>query len=291
MTTTTPTQPNPANPQGTLPKHQLIGGATNTVTINQVTGAVTTGALASATYNGLPVVGFAAQTFNNGTLSSTDKAAITAEVAQLSAEISRIATQTKFNGNTILAGGTMTFQIGADYGQTLTVSLANLMGGGATYAVDGAVFNFASQASAGYLLASLDTGEQHEGTHRFTISARQQLRALASALGIREIDRTADGGDHAELADRTTERQRAEHRPAVGVERDRHALDLAAPGEGLEVARGIGGDVAHGGHPPAAGRPACRRRPFAAPFEAHGRAAAVVGGRERSRSYLHDTTR
>src|SRR5438093_1708146 len=36
--------------------------------------------------------------YNNGTLSTSDKTAITAEVAQLCAEISRIATQTKFNG-------------------------------------------------------------------------------------------------------------------------------------------------------------------------------------------------
>ncbi|TMH01089.1 MAG: hypothetical protein E6H67_17915 [Betaproteobacteria bacterium] len=49
------------------PVHQLIGGAT----IRQNTG---TGALTqqvAATYNGLPVVGFAAQSFNNGTLVGT----------------------------------------------------------------------------------------------------------------------------------------------------------------------------------------------------------------------------
>jgi flagellin len=95
--------------------------------------------------------------FNNGTLSASDKAAITAEVTQLSSEISRISTQTKFNGNTLLAGGTMTFQIGADDGQTLTVALANLFGSGSTYAVDPAYFNFSSQVTAGVLLASLDT--------------------------------------------------------------------------------------------------------------------------------------
>ena len=50
-------------------KHQLIGGTTNTVAISRTTGAVATGTQASATYAGLPVVGFAAQTFNNGTLS------------------------------------------------------------------------------------------------------------------------------------------------------------------------------------------------------------------------------
>src|SRR6267142_4069243 len=43
--------------------------------------------------------------FNNGTLSTADKAAITAEVTQLSAEIARIGSDTKFNGITLLSGG------------------------------------------------------------------------------------------------------------------------------------------------------------------------------------------
>src|SRR5262249_11428470 len=49
-------------------RHQLVGGATNTVAITTTTGAVQTGTLPRPTYAGLPVVGFAAQTFNNGTL-------------------------------------------------------------------------------------------------------------------------------------------------------------------------------------------------------------------------------
>src|SRR3954465_11381755 len=40
--------------------------------------------------------------FSNGTLSTSDKAAITAEVAQLCNEIARIGSQTKFNGNDLL---------------------------------------------------------------------------------------------------------------------------------------------------------------------------------------------
>jgi hypothetical protein len=50
----------------TAPVHQLIGG--NTLRISTATGATTT--QANATYNGLPVVGFAAQYFNNGTLAA-----------------------------------------------------------------------------------------------------------------------------------------------------------------------------------------------------------------------------
>ena len=58
--------------------------------------------------------------FNNGTLSASDKASITAEVAQLCAEISQIAAQTKFNGIALLSGGaTITFQVGAEDGEIL----------------------------------------------------------------------------------------------------------------------------------------------------------------------------
>src|SRR5918998_1594818 len=57
--------------------------------------------------------------FSNGTLSASDKAAITAEVSQLSAEITRIGSQTKFNGISLLTGGaTITFQVGVADGNT-----------------------------------------------------------------------------------------------------------------------------------------------------------------------------
>jgi hypothetical protein len=48
----------------TLPVHQLIGGQT----VRQDTTSFTLTSQATATYNGLPVIGFAAQSFNNGTL-------------------------------------------------------------------------------------------------------------------------------------------------------------------------------------------------------------------------------
>src|ERR687884_629278 len=65
--------------------------------------------------------------YNNGTLSTSDKAAITAEVAQLSAEVGKIASDTTFNGIQLLSGGgSITFQVGADQGQTLSVSAVSL---------------------------------------------------------------------------------------------------------------------------------------------------------------------
>jgi len=86
--------------------------------------------------------------YNNGTLSTSDKAAITAEVAQLCAEIERIGTQTKFNQISLLTGVTsLTFQIGAEDGQTLSVSGTQLFGdtaNGITGSVDISVFDFSN---------------------------------------------------------------------------------------------------------------------------------------------------
>jgi flagellin len=67
--------------------------------------------------------------YNNGTLSSSDKAAITAEVTQLSAEVSRIISTTQFNGIDLLSGSVpVTFQVGANAGETITLTGPNLGG-------------------------------------------------------------------------------------------------------------------------------------------------------------------
>jgi flagellin len=81
--------------------------------------------------------------YNNGTLSTSDKAAVTAEVAQLCAEIERIGSQTTFNQIALLTGAsTLTFQIGAEDGQTLAVTTVQLFGSGGAGAVDISVFDF-----------------------------------------------------------------------------------------------------------------------------------------------------
>jgi flagellin len=67
--------------------------------------------------------------YNNGTLSAGDRGAITAEITQLSAEVARIVSTTQFNGINVLQGSTpITFQVGANQGETITLSGANLGG-------------------------------------------------------------------------------------------------------------------------------------------------------------------
>lgn len=61
--------------------------------------------------------------FENGVNSSESKAAITGEVKALVSEVERVAETTKFNGVSLLAGGSsITFQVGADEKETLAVS-------------------------------------------------------------------------------------------------------------------------------------------------------------------------
>jgi len=60
----------------------------------------------------------------NATNSSSDRAALQAEVSALVAEIQRVGTQTEFNGIKLLDGSfsAQTFQVGANAGQTITLS-------------------------------------------------------------------------------------------------------------------------------------------------------------------------
>src|SRR3954468_6030083 len=70
--------------------------------------------------------------FENGTLSSDDRDAITSEVKQLATEIGDISSQTKFNGISLLAGGAgISFQVGAASGEVITTTPFNLSGTGA----------------------------------------------------------------------------------------------------------------------------------------------------------------
>ena len=63
----------------------------------------------------------------NATNNSNDRAALNTEVAQLISEVDRIATQTSFNGNKILAttgGFDASFQVGAGVAQTINVTVS-----------------------------------------------------------------------------------------------------------------------------------------------------------------------
>jgi flagellin len=109
--------------------------------------------------------------YNNGTMSSSDRAAITNEVSQLCAEIAQIGSQTQFNGIALLSGGaTITFQVGADDGETVAVNALKLFGSGSGFSVDSGIFTF---SGATVTLASIDAAIDSVSTARATFGAVQ----------------------------------------------------------------------------------------------------------------------
>jgi flagellin len=70
--------------------------------------------------------------YKNGTLSTADQASIQTEVNQLASEIERLGASASFNGVSLLSSsGTVTFQVGANDGETIsaaTISLGSTLG-------------------------------------------------------------------------------------------------------------------------------------------------------------------
>src|SRR5918995_2387165 len=66
--------------------------------------------------------------YANGTLEASDKQSIAAEVQQLGKEISDITSKTEFNGIKLLTGGTVTFQVGAESADTITLTKTEMSG-------------------------------------------------------------------------------------------------------------------------------------------------------------------
>jgi len=141
--------------------------------------------------------------YNNGTLAAADKAAITAEVAQLCSEISDIGSQTQFNGINLLNGaGTITFQVGANDNETLNVSTVALFGSGTSYSVNAQIFNFTGSS---IVLASIDAAIQNVSNDRSTFGSVQnrldhrlnnlatyEENLTASESGIKDVDMASE---------------------------------------------------------------------------------------------------
>jgi len=93
----------------------------------------------------------------NSTNSSDDRTSLQQEVSQLQAEITRVS-QTKFNGAEVIAGsaGTFTFQVGANAGDTITVSTTDITSG-ATVGNVVSTGTVATASQASRLIVAVDT--------------------------------------------------------------------------------------------------------------------------------------
>ncbi len=100
----------------------------------------------------------------NGTNGTGDRGNLDTEFQQLSAEIARIASQTKFNGVAIVGAGAgaQVFQIGPNNGDTLTVTTAT---------VTTVVGSVSTAALASTALSAIDTALDSISTNRATYGA------------------------------------------------------------------------------------------------------------------------
>ncbi|MCB2022548.1 MAG: flagellin FliC [Rhizobacter sp.] len=108
----------------------------------------------------------------NGSNGAGDLANLDAEYKELSAEVTRIATQTKFNGKAVIGAdaGTQTFQVGANVGDTLTITTAAI----ATVGGD-----LLSAANANTAIGAIDTKLDAITTDRATYGAAMSRFSFA----------------------------------------------------------------------------------------------------------------
>jgi flagellin len=133
--------------------------------------------------------------YKNGSLDSNARTAIQNEVNQLSSEISRIGSSASFNGiNLLNSATTVSFQVGANDGQQIGVSLVDLATTvGTSYAslstsgttdiseIDAAITNVSTaRATFGAVQNRLD--------HSLSVSASYQENLTAAESRIRDVD-------------------------------------------------------------------------------------------------------
>jgi flagellin len=155
--------------------------------------------------------------YSNGTLDDNDKEAIASEVKQLAVEIDKIRDDTEFNGIKLLDGtggtsGTVSFQVGANAGETISVTTQDITDSAtstgqsalqtvATAGTDAA----ASTAVAAVTLDNIDDAiesvsslrasfgaVQNRLEHRLNNLATYQENLVASESRIRDVDMAAE---------------------------------------------------------------------------------------------------
>ena len=133
--------------------------------------------------------------YKNGSLSTNDRTAIQSEVNQLASEIERIGTSAEFNGIKLLnAAQTVSFQVGAQDGQIISVSLISLGSGVGTSF-------FALTAAGASDIGEIDTAIDAVSAQRSTFGAIQnrlgytlenaaiyQENLTASESRVRDVD-------------------------------------------------------------------------------------------------------
>jgi flagellin len=126
----------------------------------------------------------------NGTNTAADRSNLNAEFKQLTSEITRISTQTKFNGKAILGGSaaTFTFQVGANTGDTIAMTTSNLAS-----AISSTIAKtVGTVTAANSAVASIDSALTKVNASRATLGASQsRFDGVVAVLQIARENQTA----------------------------------------------------------------------------------------------------
>ena len=130
----------------------------------------------------------------NSTLNTDDKAALEAEVTQLKDEITKIGTETKFNGNALLTGVVRSFQVGANDLESVSTT---------AFTLNNAVSSVGTLAATALstidtAIGAVSTGRANFGAvqnrleYRISNLATYQENLVASESRIRDVDMASE---------------------------------------------------------------------------------------------------
>jgi len=152
------------------------------------------GSLSSVTDNLQRIRELAVQA-SNATNSASDRTALDTEAQQLKAEITRVATQTNFNGVKLLDGtfANQAFQVGANAGETITV--ASIANANATALGLSSTFSIAAASTASAAITTVDAAITTINTSRATLGAVQnRFQSVVANLSINSENTSAARG-------------------------------------------------------------------------------------------------
>lgn len=142
--------------------------------------------------------------YKNGSLSDNDKTSIQSEVNQLQSEVERIGTSAKFNGISLLSSAaTLTFQVGANDAETISVATLSLGSsvGTAAFTLSGATALEAIDTAIGNVSAARATFGAVQNRLEYTLNnlGSYQENLMASESRIRDVDMAAEMVDFTKL--------------------------------------------------------------------------------------------
>ncbi|MDH6149715.1 MULTISPECIES: flagellin [Paraburkholderia] len=150
----------------------------------------------------------------NGSMTSDDRAALQQEVSQQISEVNRVASQTTFNGMNLLNGslGTVSFQVGANVGQSISLNLTqdmsaaklgtgNVQAGNTLGSFGNLSLNTSGQTVAtGAAITAINVIADGSGGYTLTDQNNQALTSATATAVLSGVTITADANGNATIS-------------------------------------------------------------------------------------------